>query len=51
LGFGHDLVMGAWSLVIVLFAFTPVESPAIYGGDVETKYSFIIEGGVKAPSR
>jgi hypothetical protein len=31
--------------------FTPLESPAIYGGDVERKYSFIIEGGVKAPTR
>jgi len=30
--------------------FTPLESPTIYGGDVERKCSFIIEGGVKAPS-
>jgi hypothetical protein len=30
--------------------FTPLESPNIYGGDVERKCSFVIEGGVKAPS-
>jgi anthranilate synthase component 1 len=29
--------------------FTPLESPAIYGGDIERRCSFIIEGGVKAP--
>jgi len=32
------------------YSFTPLESPAIYGGDVKRKSSFIIEGGVKAPS-
>ena len=30
--------------------FTPLESPAIYGGDTEKKCSFIIEGRVKCPT-
>jgi hypothetical protein len=29
--------------------FTPLESPAIYGGGVERKCSFLIGNGVKAP--
>jgi hypothetical protein len=33
-----------------LLGFTPLESPAIHDGDVKRKSSFIIEGGVKAPS-
>jgi hypothetical protein len=32
------------------YGFTPLESRAIYGGNIRRKCSFIIKSGVKAPS-
>jgi septal ring factor EnvC (AmiA/AmiB activator) len=41
-------VLVGW--VLMVWVFTPLESPAIYGGSVKRKCSSVVEGGVKALS-